>query len=321
MREATRETGALLPRAFPLPILMLCLAHVSTGATGITFEHTTLRRQDLLDLKLVQENSWYQGHSVYQKDNAIWLTPDPREVQSLKGSNLGRVIYKDPIRFIDRSLSSQVASFSTHFTFQIITTAPYLECGSGMAFFISDSKKALNNSDAGQLGLVDSNIPAAARFLAVEFDTHISPAYGDPSASHIGIDINSLKSITMTDTKNASTSPYYPELYLYSNYTFSTWIEYNASLHLIKVWMTNSSASQHPPQPLMQALFDLSLVFEDFMYVGFTATNAPANSSMEGHVLYSWYFNNDNPASDPVVGNYLDGVSTEQSIKAPVAWL
>ncbi|MCO5578449.1 hypothetical protein L7F22_032291 [Adiantum nelumboides] len=293
MGKPTSETQTLFT-SFPLPILLLLICWALVGARGIIFEHATLSTQDLTDLEFVQENSWYQGQSVYQKDNAIWLNPDPREVQSLKGSNLGRVIYKDPVRFINRNLSNQVASFSTHFTFQIITTAPYQECGSGMAFFISNSEKAPNNSDAGQLGLVDVNNKGAARFFAVEFDTHISPAYGDPSASHIGIDINSLKSINTTDTKNASTSPYYPELYLYSNYIFSTWIEYDAIAHLIKVWMTKSSASQRPSQPIMQASYDLSLVFEDLMYVGFTATNAPANDSMEGHVLYSWYFNNDN---------------------------
>ncbi|MCO5561852.1 hypothetical protein L7F22_015477 [Adiantum nelumboides] len=307
MGKPTSETQTLFT-ASPLPILLLLICWALVGARGITFEHATLRTQDLTDLEFVQENSWYQGQSVYQKDNAVWLNPDPREVQSLKGSNLGRVIYKDPVRFINRNLSNQVASFSTNFTFQIITTAPYQECGSGMAFFISNSEKAPNNSDAGQLGLVDVNNKGAARFFAVEFDTHISPAYGDPSASHIGIDINSLKSINTTDTKNASTSPYYPELYLYSNYIFSTWIKYDAVAHLIKVWMTNSSASQRPSQPIMQASYDLSLVFEDFMYVGFTATNAPANDSMEGHVLYSWYFSNDN-LSNPVTGNSSDGLS------------
>ncbi|KAI5072358.1 hypothetical protein GOP47_0012464, partial [Adiantum capillus-veneris] len=289
--------------AFPL---LLCWTHIINEASGITFE-------DLTDLKFVQQNTWYQGQSVYQKDDAIWLNPDPREVQSLRGSNLGRVIYKDPVRFINGNKSTpgakQVASFNTHFTFQIITTAPYQECGSGMAFFISDSEKAPNNSDVGQLGLVDVKNKGAARFFAVEFDTHISPAYRDPSASHIGINVNSLDSINTTDTKNGS-FPYYPELYLYSNYTFTTWVEYDALAHFIQVWMTNSSLLQRPPQPIMQASYDLSLVFEEFMYVGFTATNAPANDSMEGHVLYSWYFNSDDLRDPAATSNVsADGLT------------
>ncbi|MCO5595096.1 hypothetical protein L7F22_049134 [Adiantum nelumboides] len=144
------------------------------------------------------------------------------------------VIYKDPVKF------TAGMSFVTSFSFQIITTASYGICGSGFAFFISDSKQAPTQSGARYLGLVNPNARnenEVSDIFAIEFDTHVSGGLNDPSASHIGIDINSVVSLAYADSSPRSS--FYPRVFLYNNYTFTAWIDYIASLNLIQVWMTN----------------------------------------------------------------------------------
>ncbi|MCO5561836.1 hypothetical protein L7F22_015460 [Adiantum nelumboides] len=237
-------------------------------------------------IKSVQEDEWYHGQNAIFDDDAIWLNPDPREAQTRALSNIGKIIYKDKVQF--RYPDYGIISFSTSFTFQIITTNPYPGCGSGMTFFIADYDKAPRRSYGRYLGLLSPNTTNSNRFFAVEFDTHISEEFADPSASHIGIDINSLKSLMYVDSNPNSSSPYYPELYLYNNNTFTAWIEYSASASRIQVWMRNSSSSLRPSFPCLSLQYNLSDVFQDYMYVGFSAASNASDDGMQGHVLYAW---------------------------------
>ncbi|KAI5078205.1 hypothetical protein GOP47_0005876 [Adiantum capillus-veneris] len=258
---------------------------------------------------------WYgsSGVNAYFNGTAIWLTAFQNSslngATEGNGTNVGRVVYKDPIQFTNTN-----TSFATSFTFQIITTRPFPNCGSGMAFFIADSLQAPRDSDtSGSLGLLDPSTlspdatSSSSSFFAVEFDTRISNTFRDPSASHIGIDVNTLRSLNVTDT----TSSFYPQLFLYNNSTFTTWIEYDASTYLIQVWMANvSSASTNssgaastlvqydpvdrPLYPCLQLQYNLSAVFsQKLMYMGFSATSAPSNQGMQGHAIYSWSFSNE----------------------------
>ncbi|KAH7435112.1 hypothetical protein KP509_06G050600 [Ceratopteris richardii] len=180
-----------------------------------------------------------------------------------------------------------------------------------MAIFISDVREAPPNSDSkGALGLVDPQNSNDLRSLfAVEFDTRKSVGYNDVSDSHIGININSMESRDYVDTSPSSASAYYPELFLYSNSTFTAWVQYNSSSHLIEIWVANlhrNSSSmnssepnvlptvQRPVHPCLQFVYNLSDAFSNKdVYMGFSATSAPSTQGMEGHVIYSWNFTND----------------------------
>eukprot|EP00250_Pteridium_aquilinum_P018167 c23975_g3_i2 orf=1-1311(-) len=259
---------------------------------GINFEHASFDNTNIQDIKFVQQDSWYTGQNASYGDQGIWLTPNPADVTTNKYSNIGRIVYKDLVQFMNNKSGSpkRVASFHTSFSFQIITSASYNLCGSGMAFVISDSDKAPIHSDKGYLGLFNPQAASHPNFFAVEFDTHISTNVSDPSASHIGIDINSLNSSKLTDTSPYSGSPFYPELYLYNNYSFTAWIDYNSATNLIQVWMMNETSGQRPSQACLQFSFNLSSVFHEYMYVGFSATNEAGLDKMEGHVVKSWSF-------------------------------
>ncbi|KAI5079204.1 hypothetical protein GOP47_0006875 [Adiantum capillus-veneris] len=282
----------------PFLALIIILSANICPSQSFQFQHPSFSTlADLADIRIVyQDSSWYQGQDATPDQSGIWLTPNPIDVSSNKFSNIGKFIYKDLIQF--KNSQNMVASFTSSFSFQIVTTGAYGTCGSGMTFFISHFDKAPNNSDGRFFGLFDPFAAETQKFFAVEFDTHTSSDLNDPSASHIGIDVNSLISLDYTDTSpdssSSSTPSFYPQLYLYNNDTFTAWIVYDSLTNLIQVWMTNSSNSSSSAHPTSQALlelsYNLSTVFDDFMYVGFSATNKVAEDGMEGHVVMSWSF-------------------------------
>ncbi|MCO5578461.1 hypothetical protein L7F22_032304 [Adiantum nelumboides] len=212
-----------------------------------------------------QNSSWYVGqlNSPQAGSDSIRLTPDPSDVQTNKIVNIGKMRYKDPI--ICRSPQYGTASFSTSFTLKITTTQEHPNCGSGMAFFIANYDKIPEGSYGRYLGMVSpTTLDAAHRFFAVEFDTHQTTEFSDVSARHIAINVNSLLSLAVADTSTNSTNPqYYPRLFLYNNYTFTAWIEYNSSTNLIQVWATNSSTSQRPSTTCVNLTYNLFDVFSN----------------------------------------------------------
>ncbi|MCO5561838.1 hypothetical protein L7F22_015462 [Adiantum nelumboides] len=271
--------------AFTLPLLV-----AKEFQSPQSFHFASFGNPSLPNVTFVHHDSWYGGQLAAPGSNGtIWLNPDPSAVKTLAEANIGKMVYKDPIRF--KFPDYGMASFSTWFTFKITTTRQYPDCGSGMVFFISDYAKAPEKSYGRYFGMVSPTALDVQRFFAIEFDTHISENLGDVSGSHIGVDISSLKSLREVDTSPKSTNPaFYPKLFLYNNYTFTTWVDYNSSTNLIQVWMTNSSTSQRPSTAILSLTYNLSDIFNDTMFVGFSATNNVSDDGMEGHVLFSWDF-------------------------------
>lgn len=211
--------------------------------------------------------------------SAVLLTP--------AGGNfsVGRFVYAHPVQFMGDHRN--VASFSTSFTFQIIGGAG--PRGDGLAFFIAPNISPPNDSGGKCLGIIGNNdapsqLLPSRHLFAVEFDTVMNADFGDPSPSHVGVDINQMKSDKSSDTQSV------PELNLLNDYTFTVWIDYNASGELLQVWMTNRSSSDglRPSDPLLSfPNCDLSAVFQQQMYVGFSAATGTYS---EKHYLYSWNF-------------------------------
>ena len=135
-------------------------------------------------------------------------------------------------------------------------------------------------------------------FSQSEFDIAESPQFDDPSSSHIGIDINSLRSINTTDT-SGDNNP----LSFHRNFTFQAWIEFDASTNLVQVWLMNywnmsdtyaNSLDRTSESLILQASIDPSVFNHTSMWVGITATTGSidiANDNLpSGYAIYSWYF-------------------------------
>ncbi|KAH9564828.1 hypothetical protein CY35_04G045700 [Sphagnum magellanicum] len=216
----------------------------------------------------------------------------------------GRALYKQPVQFFEEPNSSQLvpqfASFSTFFSFQISTLDTGF-VGDGMAFIIVSSNATDPTvASGGWMGLANStdNGNANNHLFAVEFDTFYNPELGDPSDSHIGVDVNGVRSIKTynlcSDSSLSSTNcSYFRDI----NSDCHGWIDYTAETSSLEVYFSNETNKPQSPQ-LVVNNFNLSeyLVPHGYMYVGFSASvpgvsNSNSSISYADFELHSWTFN------------------------------
>ncbi|XP_015946788.1 L-type lectin-domain containing receptor kinase S.4-like [Arachis duranensis] len=202
---------------------------------------------------------------------------------------IGHAFYPIPFQFKNNN-GSRTFSFSSSFAIAIVPEYPKLG-GHGLAFTISASMDTLNHALPSQyLGLLNStNIGNFSNHLfAVEFDTVQDFEFGDINDNHVGININNLVSNVSC---NAS---YYAEgegegklenLNLKGGKPLMVWVDYDSVKSLISV--TLSPSSTKPKKPTLSYSLDLSPIFHERMYVGFSASTGLLASS---HYVLGWSF-------------------------------
>ncbi|KAB5519912.1 hypothetical protein DKX38_024231 [Salix brachista] len=233
-------------------------------------------------------NITLSGVSEIQKNGMLRLTNETSRL-------LGHAFYPSPFKFKNSS-NGKVLSFSTSFVFIIVPEYPKLG-GHGLAFTIATTKdlKALPSQ---YLGLLNSSVVNLTNHLfAVEFDTVQDFEFGDINDNHIGVDIGSLKS-------NASAAAAYytgdsdsskQDLNLKGGKPIQVWIDYDSFQNVVDV--TISPTSKKPKTPILSYHVDLSSLFEEYMYVGLSASTGLLASS---HYMLGWSFklNGQAPALD-----------------------
>ncbi|OMP01655.1 hypothetical protein COLO4_11698 [Corchorus olitorius] len=131
---------------------------------------------------------------AFPSNNVLRLTKN--DVIDIPTSSVGRASYNTPVRLWDAS-NRKLTDFTTHFSF-IMTAVNKSKYGDGISFFMApfDSKIPQNSSD-GFLALFNrnaaSNNSSNNNIVAVEFDSFQND--WDPSDDHVGININSIKSV------------------------------------------------------------------------------------------------------------------------------
>ncbi|KAF5815108.1 putative protein kinase RLK-Pelle-L-LEC family [Helianthus annuus] len=191
-------------------------------------------------------------------------------------SSSGTLIYTAPIRFTDNRTNS-TTSFSTKFSFSILAAAP-AGGGGGLSFFISPENRTLG-SPGGYLGLVNSSQLTQNKFIAIEFDTRFDPHFNDPNANHVGLDIDSLNSIETADCSSVGID-------LRTGVSFTSWIDYYHDRNNVQVFLTRGSGFK-PENPLLNVTIDLSIYFQEIMYLGFSGST---EGSQETHSIENWSF-------------------------------
>jgi serine/threonine protein kinase len=233
-------------------------------------------------------NITLSGVSEIKKNGILRLTNETSRL-------LGHAFYPSPFKFKNSS-NGTALSFSTCFVFIIVPEYPKLG-GHGLAFTIATTKdlKALPSQ---YLGLLNSSVVNLTNHLfAVEFDTVQDFEFGDINDNHIGIDLGSLKS-------NASASAAYytgdsdsskQDLNLKGGKPIQVWIDYDSVQNVVNV--TISPTSKKPKIPILSSHVDLSSLFEEYMYVGLSASTGLLASS---HYMLGWSFklNGQAPALD-----------------------
>nr|CAH60214.1 lectin precursor [Phaseolus leptostachyus] len=189
-----------------------------------------------------------------------------------KVASLGRVFYSAPIQIWDNT-TGNVASFATSFTFNIL--APTVsKSADGLAFALVPVGSQ-PKSDGGYLGLFESaTYDPTAQTVAVEFDTFFNQKW-DPEGRHIGIDVNSIKSV--------KTAPWG----LLNGHKAEILITYDSSTNLLVASLVHpAGATSH----IVSERVELKSVLPEWVSIGFSATSGLSKGFVEIHDVLSWSF-------------------------------
>ncbi|CAN6174035.1 unnamed protein product [Urochloa humidicola] len=221
-------------------------------------------------------------------NSVIELTKNDRSRES--NASQGRVWYATPVPLWD-SATGQLASFRSVFSFRITPDRDYVNpdgsynAGDGMAFFLasySDGSNVLGSSGGagGNLGLFNDtdhfNATGDSRVVAVEFDTF--PNVWDTSKQHIGIDINSIRSVNSTGTS-------YPRPHdknLTSDLGMTATVQYDNKTMLLTVDLVIDDATYQ-----VSSIVDMKSSLPGQVAIGFSAATG---SSAELHRVQAWSF-------------------------------
>lgn len=163
--------------------------------------------------------------------------------------------------------------------------------GHGLVFLFTPVTGIRNANAAQNLGLfsraVDGN--SSNRVFGVEFDVFRNEEFRDINDNHVGIDVNSLTSVNSTEAGYFQDQDgVFRRLQLNNGRNYQVWIDYKD--FAINVTMAPVGMKK-PTRCLICVPLNLSDVFEDEMYVGFTAGTGALTQS---HKILSWSFSNSN---------------------------
>lgn len=200
--------------------------------------------------------------------------------------------------------------------FSIVPKYPDLG-GHGLAFVLMSAKELNDCLPTQFLGLPynDTTNQFSTPTLAVEFDTFQSSSFQDINDNHVGIDTSSLVSniskpvayynSTSTNDKNT--------IFLKSGHPIQVWIDYNSQETLINVSIAPLGMPK-VDRPLISYPVNLSLVIDDYMYVGFSAATDAISATDNVH---GWSFRIGGRAQDldPLKLPSLSNAGTEKVVQ------
>ncbi|KAL3820471.1 hypothetical protein ACJIZ3_006376 [Penstemon smallii] len=201
--------------------------------------------------------------------------------------SIGRALYPSRIRTKEPN-SSFVLPFSTSFIFAM---APYKDRlpGHGLVFMFVPHEGIQGASSAQNLGLFNfTNMNPSSHIFGVEFDVFENEEFRDINDNHVGIDVNSLISLSSYEAGYWGNDNSFERLRLNNGRNYQVWIDYENSI--VNVTMAPIGI-ERPSRPLLSVSLNLSEVFEDEMYVGFTASTG---ALVQSHKILGWSFSNTN---------------------------
>ncbi|XP_065875654.1 L-type lectin-domain containing receptor kinase IX.1-like [Euphorbia lathyris] len=213
---------------------------------------------------------------AFSANNVLQLTKNAQD--SNLESSTGRASYRYPVRLWDAK-SKKLTDFTTHFSFTMKAVNPQ-QVGDGMSFFLAPIDSRIPDDSSG--GFLALFSPATAftssklnQIVAVEFDSFGNT--WDPTANHVGIDVNSIVSVANLtwkgDMKNGTEG--------------NAWITYNSTTKNLSVFLTYSK------NPVFNGSFSLSYIIDlreflpEWVKIGFSASTG---SWVELHNVNSWDF-------------------------------
>ncbi|XP_050235559.1 L-type lectin-domain containing receptor kinase IV.1-like [Mercurialis annua] len=209
------------------------------------------------------------------------------ELTNTSYQEIGHAFFPVPITFNSpKNNSNSSFSFSTRFVFAMVPELPD-RGGHGIAFTISPAVELTGATDTQYLGLFNTtNIGFVSNHLfAVELDTVRNREFGDINDNHVGVDVNNLTSVKSAPAGYFSGGEN-KSLQLKSGKPMQVWIDYSGESKLLTVHLAPLKIKK-PEKPLLSMNLDLSSIFLDKMYVGFSASTGSVASH---HYILGWSF-------------------------------
>ncbi|MED6148614.1 hypothetical protein PIB30_054742 [Stylosanthes scabra] len=192
-------------------------------------------------------------------------------------NSVGRALYLSQVHLWEKS-THKLANFRIHFSFSLKTPGS-AHPADGLAVFLAPADTTIPPGSIGNGGYLGLFEPAKAlnasvnKVVAVEFDTFydVSTNYWDPSYTHIGIDVNSIKSV-----KTVSWDRREGEI-------LNVIVAYTASNRTLVVVANYPDGQKYE----LSSRIDLTKVLPEYVRVGFSAATG---QEFQSHTLHSWSF-------------------------------
>ncbi|OVA07758.1 Protein kinase domain [Macleaya cordata] len=201
---------------------------------------------------------------------------------------VGRALYKSKIQTKTPN-SSHVLPFYSSFIFSI---APYKDelPGHGFVFIFTPSASIEGASSSQHLGLFNgtNNGNSNNHVFGIEFDVFENPEFNDINNNHVGVDVNSLASITAHPAGFWPENGDFNEVKLNDGVNYQVWVDYvNSQLNVSMA----RAGMKRPERNLISVNLDLADVLFDEMFVGFCAATGRL---VQSHRILAWSFSNSN---------------------------
>ncbi|XP_020216805.1 agglutinin-2 [Cajanus cajan] len=215
-------------------------------------------------------------------NGVLRLTKTNRNGIPVKHSN-GLAVFEGVVHLSDRK-TGRVANFHTEFSFVVNTEGASLH-GDGFAFFIASNEFEIStDSSGGFLGLYNQKTafnPSKNQIVAVEFDSFANewdPNYPKSDSPHIGIDINSIRSV-VTAPWSIDVQP--------NGIIGKARISYQSSSKILSVSVSYPNSPVDSNVTVLSYPVNLGAVLPERVIVGFAGATGDL---VETHDILSWSF-------------------------------
>ncbi|XP_074575376.1 L-type lectin-domain containing receptor kinase SIT2-like [Curcuma longa] len=248
--------------------------HLSAGVTTGSGDDFTLNGFREANLTL-------DGTATITSNGLLRLTNNTRQMR-------GHAFHQSQIQFRPPRHNGTVFSFSTTFVFATILKDQYIG-GNGLTFLISGSDNFSSALGSQFLGLFNPNSTGNStnHVFAIELDTIFNPELHDINGNHVGIDVNGVVSnFSFPAGYYSDDTGVFQNLSLLGEQVMQAWVEYDAESMRLNVTLAPVPLAK-PRRPLISRAIDLSPVFLDSMFVGFSASTG---SYRTAHYVLGWSF-------------------------------
>ncbi|WRX17381.1 Legume lectin domain - like 3 [Theobroma cacao] len=243
-------------------------------------KHISFTNFSLDDPRVTSDVKLLGSAKLSMEKGAVQI-PDESDAFDLR-HQAGRAIYSSPVRLFDPHTSTP-ASFQSTFAFQFTNSSNASRDmlnhgGSGLTFIMVPDEFTVGRPGPW-LGMLNDACQEDYKAVAIEFDTHQNPQFGDPNDNHVGLNLGSIVSTTTIDASDFG-------VILNDASVHRAWITYDGPRRWMDIHL-GSDGGDYPSKPIFSGSLDLSPHLNEYMFVGFSASTG---NMTQIHNVLSWNF-------------------------------